>query len=304
MVKPLYIQKTGSVYFHADDNTPLTDLKPVLSQHCERRYRRIDRFTQLALIGAARCARQSLLPADTPLLLASGKGPASNNIAMQETLIKSLQPPMPVQFINAVSNSVGFYVMQDHNLAGQSLFVSREYHSFEAALRLASVDLAMLSSQTALLGVVDEITQPLSAQRKRLGLGHEVQLGEGSHWFLLSSELTEQSVAVISHCRLYPDFQALEIWLNNIGPGQIKVFFGQGMAARLRECCLSCLPDSTEIYTTAEALWDGLNAGAICSHLNEIDSDVVSDSSAGKGSLLLISCDNSHRFQATLVERV
>lgn len=292
MNRPIYIERVGSLYYDGSADGYQPELKALVQEECRGRYRRIDRFTQLALLGAIRCAGDLSLPTNTLLYLASGKGPAGNNIDIQRVIVADREPPMPVQFINAVSNSVSFYIMQDLALTGQNLFVSRELHAFEAALTLVSVDLEAQRSATALLGMVDEITHPLADQCSRLEVPPDTALGEGSHWFLCHAERPANALGAIRDNRFFIGLPSFSSWLSELAL-PCEIFYAHGIDDHTKGICQERLATNRGQRVSTENLWDGLSAGAIADFLATGQSQW----------LLTISCDGNERFHAILVER-
>lgn len=167
------------------DGQPEPSLDEALAAVCREKFRRIDRFIQLALLGSGRCAPGQALGSSCGLYLASATGQVSNNVAVQETLLRSGLLPKPFHFVNTLGSAAGYYVARNLQMTGQNLFVSRDESSFEAALELAAGDLEAGHLEQALLGVVEECPQPLAHQRARLFAAPERELAEGSHWLLL-----------------------------------------------------------------------------------------------------------------------
>ena len=175
-----------SHYFHpVAEGEALPNLDARLAPLCKERYRRIDRFIQLALLGSAECAQGQALQPGCALYISSGIGPVGNNIVVQETLWKLRKVPMPFNFVNTLGSSAGYYVAKNLGLSGQSLFISRRHGSLAAALACAEADLACGAVTQALVGVVEECTLPLSQHRQRQELAADAQLAEGSEWLLL-----------------------------------------------------------------------------------------------------------------------
>lgn len=189
------------------DDTMLPSLNDQLQQVCREPPRRIDRFVQLALLGSGRCAAGQALAPDCGVYLGSGFGPMSNNISTQQQLIRDQQIPKPFNFINTLGNSAGFYVAHNLDLSGQNFFISRPAASFTAALSVAIADLIAGVGAQALVGLVDEVTLPLSEHRQRRGLATDVIPAEASHWLLLQAG---GSSAITIELTRYADFRDLE----------------------------------------------------------------------------------------------
>jgi len=156
-----------------------------------RRVRRIDRYIELCLLGALRCAQERSLQAETGLFLASQNSALGSVIAVLESIFDEHYPPEPFDFVNTLGNSACFYVAQLLGLSGKSIALSREGFSFEAGLQHALLDLRSGQLQTALVGCVDEALLPLSPHRARITCDKERliegPLGENSSWLLLSN---------------------------------------------------------------------------------------------------------------------
>ena len=170
-----------------DSDNGLPSLEADLGELCREPFRRIDRFIQLALLGSARCIAGQMLRPECGIYLGSGLGPIGNNIVTQQQLIRDREIPKPFNFINTLGSSAGFYVAKNLGLSGQNLFISRRRASLEAVLNLAMADLQRGAVEQALVGVVEEVTLPLSVQRQRQELPATQSLAEGSHWLLLQS---------------------------------------------------------------------------------------------------------------------
>ena len=178
-----------SHYLHpVRDGEALPSLDASLREVCREPFRRIDRFIQLALLGSGRCAQGGNLVPDCGLYLGSGLGPMVNNIACQEQLVREHELPTPFSFINTLGNSAGYYVAKNLSLSGQNLFVSRRGASFTAVLEAALVDLECGAVSQALVGVVEEATEPFTEHRRRQGLAPGTPVAEGSHWLLLERD--------------------------------------------------------------------------------------------------------------------
>ena len=207
----------GDYYSAINDATPLQSLRDEVNTVCGERFRRIDRFIQLCLLGAARCAQGSDMEPKTGLYMGSRFAAISNTINVQQQMFMQGQLPKPAQFINTLSNSAGYYVARNLNLQDKNIFVSRGNGSLEAAMQLAQLDLDSGRIQQALVGVVDEGVQPTGLHCRRLGIDENTQLGEGSHWFLVRKDrnTADPVLATIEVATTLPDRSALSDWLDH-----------------------------------------------------------------------------------------
>lgn len=196
--------------YERDFPGPLEDLRRPLKRLCREHVRRVDRPIQLAMIGSALCVGERELAPDTGIYLASGLGPVASTAAVQEQMFTQGVFPKPVQFINTLANTAGFYVARNLGLHHQCLFVSRGYASFEAALELARDDLALGTVSAALVGMIDECTLPLGQHARRLRRRSAQRLAEGSAWLLLLAGTGNGELAEIGENRAEAQLECLD----------------------------------------------------------------------------------------------
>lgn len=210
------------------------DLKPLLKETLGQSVRRIDRFIQLALIGAASCvnsaqANGAELPTDTAVYLASGRGDMEITVEVQRDLFENAHAPKPLNFINTVSNAASFYIAQNLKLSGRNQFIASRHWAFEVALQAALLDLALGKTRSALVGVVDVIVPPLADHRQRLELDPATALAEGSHWLWLDNHsLAASSLGTIESVRTFIDKDELNTWVRSIRSEHIDLFCSGG----------------------------------------------------------------------------
>jgi hypothetical protein len=175
----LQIYACGDHHHTVDEALP--DLKAVTQQATGKPYRRIGRFIQLALIGAARCTQAQALPSDTAVYFASARGDLETTVEIMTQLFREGQTPKPLGFVNTVSNAACFYVAQLLGLQSRSNYVCNRYFAFENALQLAMLDLQCGTVTSALVASIDVATAPLHEHRQRLRMAANTLLAEGSH---------------------------------------------------------------------------------------------------------------------------
>jgi hypothetical protein len=203
----------GNYYAPVDEQPE--KIKPLLQQETGQKFRRIDRFIQLALLGASRCVNSIDLPASTAVYLTSGQGDLDVTIEVLEKIYQKGEPPKPLSFINTVSNAACFNIARHLGLQGKSSFVTGHYFSFERNLELAYLDFCTGVTKTALVGSVDICAVPLAQHRERIGVAERTVLGEGSHWWLLAEECEEvDRVAQLLAVRSFNDERQLQQWLD------------------------------------------------------------------------------------------
>jgi len=164
------------------------DLKEELKRLSGMVYRRIDHFIQLAILGAHKSAEPGSLDAGTAMFMTSGQGNVSVFDRMREQRYVQKQLPKPVDFINMLSNSAGFYVASHMGLGGKNLFLSHHRFPVQMALLAARTDLQLGRQNAVLVGGVDEWVPYPERSRKLLGVPETTPLGEGSNWLLLNAK--------------------------------------------------------------------------------------------------------------------
>lgn len=177
----------GGHYFQRlTDDYPSIDAR--VTAITRERYRRIDRFVQLALLGAAECVSGRQLAPGCGLYLSSGFGPINSNVLVQDAIHRDSRLPMPFSFVNTLGSSACYHVVKELNLTGEAVMVSRGNGSFSAALMCAYLDLASGLASQVLVGAVEECVLPGDRHRALLRLSDDVAIAEGSHWLLLERD--------------------------------------------------------------------------------------------------------------------
>ncbi len=218
----IYIHKIGSVNAQYGEEL---DVKAAWKAVSPKMIRRTDRFIQLSLLGAYEAIGDSTLEKDTALYMASGQGNLAVFKRLRDQRYINKQPPKPVDFINSLSNTAGFYVAQFFDLYGKNLNVSRQGLVVENTLLLAQVDLELGKEEQILLGGVDELQEPVSFTKRTLGLSDDTLLGEGSNWMLLSAQ-EEGSLASIDVVKKQMNITGVKEYLQGIDSA-CKIAFGQ-----------------------------------------------------------------------------
>lgn len=201
------------------NQSALMDLRSLIVPWVPQRIRRIDRYIELCLAGGLNCVAGRKLPASTGVYLASRGGAVHTPAAVMETIFSQRETPMPLHFVNTLGNTAGFYLTQLLQVSGNTLMVSQEHLSFEAALTHAWIDLNQHRIETALIGGFDEVALPFSHQAQRLDTPSATALTEGTHWILLGNSPspkmdtgnTEEIVMEMPH--YLPQLSQLGEWL-------------------------------------------------------------------------------------------
>lgn len=233
---PLQIYACGDQVHTATDELP--DLKAMTQDATGKAYRRIGRFIQLALIGAARCALGREAPASTAVYFASGRGDLEVTVDIMTQLFRDAQTPKPLAFVNTVSNAACFYVAQLLNLQSPSNYVCNRYFAFESALRLAQLDVRMGKQRSVLVGSVDAASAPLSDHRRRLHLAPDATVGEASHWLWLGpKDASRPRLGELIDVRHFDNRDALLQWIaqHSLADARCMLSAGQYIDAKTFE---------------------------------------------------------------------
>ena len=233
----IYIHNTGSLNLKEGDDF---DVKAALKEATGKPFRRTDRFIQMVLLGAYRAAGESKLDSETALYMASGQGNLAvfNRLRDQQYLLK--QPPKPVDFINSLSNTAGFYAAQLLDLHGKNLNLTQHGFVVYMTLLLAQNDLHVGAQEQVLVGGVDELLEPISFTKKFLGICGDQPLGEGSNWMLLN-RVEEGARAALDVVTEAMDLAGVKAYLAEVDK-RAKVAFG----LRCSEAEIDSITDGSE----------------------------------------------------------
>jgi len=199
MARPIYIHAAAALGPHGDtaraerrtlygDPAPL-ELKELVKTVVGVSLRQASHLVELAAIGSQLCIKRLPwpVPEDTAVYLGTGLAEVRKN----EAVFRQVMPPgaglaSPFDFINAANNMAAFYVAKLGNLRARNLTVTQEEYSYEWALHLAAADLRAGEYRQALVGGVDENSQPRAGHLRRFALRDDQPMGEGSGWLYLS----------------------------------------------------------------------------------------------------------------------
>lgn len=190
----------ASHYFEPLTGESYPSLDARVNALTRERYRRIDRFVQLALLGAVECVNGRQLATDCGVYLSSGFGPINSNVLVQDAIHRDLRLPMPFNFVNTLGSSACYHVVKELGLTSEAVMVSRGSASLSAALACAWLDLESGVASQVLVGAVEECVLPGERHRALLRLDDDVAIAEGSHWLLL--ERDERSGTPVSDSEL------------------------------------------------------------------------------------------------------
>lgn len=249
----IYIHKTSIVNFTEQTNK---DVKAACKKVAPALMRRTDRFIQLGLLGCAGIIDNGPLNSNTALYMATGQGNLSvfNRICAHH-YIEQL-PPKPVDFINSLSNTAGFYIAKFLGLNSKNLNVAQHGFVAENTLLLACNDLKLNREQQVLVGGVDELLMPLDFTKKFLGLSSGQSLGEGSNWMLLNANHERALATIEVNPRAMNDLE-IEYYLKQ-SQGDEQLAFGYRCPKTKREELLSIAKHSQFDYESECGFYETL----------------------------------------------
>ncbi|HEX2585987.1 MAG TPA: hypothetical protein VHL14_12700 [Steroidobacteraceae bacterium] len=293
MNKAIQIYASGDHYHQVQETLP--DLKELTQQVTGKSFRRIGRFIQLAMIGAARCTQLSV-PKNTAVYLSSGRGDLELTVEIMTELFLRSQTPKPLAFVNTVSNAACFYVAQLLGLKSRSNYVCNLHFAFESVLQLAATDLLLGNTTSALVGSIDVVTQPVNDHRQRLKLASDTTVGEGSHWLWLgTSDISKPRLGDLIAAEHFNEKEPLIEWIRQQSPEKLALSFGQHVNTTDQGILRSLITHEQVFdYRVNRAYYDCHSGAAIGEFLR---SDCLAQT------LLHINADRDGRYSVMLVNR-
>lgn len=293
--RSILIRSCGDYYADVRETPP--ELGPLVKEALGAPVRRVGRFVQLALIGAARCMAGGAAPTGTGVYLTSGRGDMEMTIDVMTQLYRDRITPRPLSFINTVSNAAGFYIAKQFQLHGRSAFVCNTHFSFEAALQLVMLDMETGMSAAALVGSVDIALAPLDVHRRRLRIAPETPVAEGSHWLLLEAVEAGALGPRLMSVEMLPDADALLLWMKAQVDDPASTVLACGQFADEEEIAeIAALAGVTRVfdYRSGRDFYDSQSGAAISAFL--------AGRPDGVRTLLHVNQDAEGRFAAFAVQ--
>ncbi len=211
MPKPDVLVRATGDYCAIVDGVP-PDVRTLTKDVTGKVVRRVGRFIQLGLIGAARCVGSAKLPPDTAVYLTSRRGDLEVTIEVMQELFRDGHAPKPLSFINTVSNAACYYVARHFELHGRSCFVGGGSFAFESALNLALLEMRAGVVRSALVGCVEIATDPLDVHRRRVGVGPDAVIAEASHWVWLEAGDGGRVLGGVDAAEVFAGLDELKGW--------------------------------------------------------------------------------------------
>jgi len=209
----IYIHQVGCINYKEDQSV---DLKAECKLVAPKFIRRTDDFIQLGILGVEQIAKKTQVNPKTALYLTSGQGNTGVFMRLCEQQLITKVPPKPVDFINSLSNTAGFYISQFLNLENKNNNLSHRGFVVEMGLLLAKSELLLNKEEWILLGGVDQLLPSDDFNRCILGLDESIPLGQGSNWMLLNKS-SKAALARIDLTNKELDKTQLKTYLKQLG---------------------------------------------------------------------------------------
>jgi hypothetical protein len=215
-------EQAAYIYGTAAHVWPVKESQPDLSAQIQaawgKRFRRVNHFIELAMVGAKSCLAQLQEPlaSDCDVYVATEQGNVASVASIIEALFKHQESPMPLEFLNVPNNMAGFYIAQGLGLHSSNLTIAHRAFPFETALDIAMFNIATSykTNARALVGGVEECAYPLAQHRQRMGIPADTLLAEGSSWLYMGNE-SQYALATCEWVKFFPDYNALQTYLQN-----------------------------------------------------------------------------------------
>ncbi|VAW90099.1 hypothetical protein MNBD_GAMMA17-1634 [hydrothermal vent metagenome] len=295
MYKKIGIYATSNYHHNITNNLP--SLKEQVKEACGQNIRRIDRLTQLALIGACQCNKQVAIPPQTSLYLVSMYGAFNNSLTIFKQMYQETLPPGPLKFVNTVGNAACFHISKQLALDSSSLFISRSHFLLEACIKLAHLDLSARQTTTALIGLVTEARHSIDIHRQGLNT-EEATPKEVSQWMLLSYDMPGlEPMAKIIHVKEPMRFSELLAWIKmqfeQQNAYQVHLMISSNATSKKHSEVASQL--GTAIKQTITSIQDSCHTLDIFNFIEQ--------KATGPTLLIYIDTDNRDRWSAISIEK-
>lgn len=184
-MKDVYIEDFS--YILTNQKIPTNEIKEELEIKSGQKYRRINRYIILALAGIYNMPGIKEVDEKCALLVGTRNGCITETINMLDQIHNNSLLPMPFTFIASSTNMVNFHVAQSLGLNGSNFTLSNRYSPFTIALDSAYFDITDSKINSALVGCVDEIAEPIEKFKERVNIGTQ-EIREGSFWVKISTK--------------------------------------------------------------------------------------------------------------------
>jgi hypothetical protein len=181
--------------------------------------RQASHLVKMGVIGVIQCRKQIASQLDSSAAIYVGTG--LGEMDKCRGLFDQVMPPTsgmasPFDFISSSSNIAAFYAAKILGLSTRNLTISQDEFSFEYALKLAIDDLRAGAYNQAFVGGLDERSDVIDYQLRRMQIADNQILGEGCGWLYLKTN-AEGALASIEDITFLRDDNITESsWVNAV----------------------------------------------------------------------------------------
>lgn len=180
------------------------DLKTLIPDANMRR--RMSPIVKMGVATAIECLNSSPINPVDAIITATGLGCLTDSEKFLKSIIDNNEQLInPTPFIQSTFNTIGGMIAVLTNNHGYNMTYSHRETSFESAL-LDTVLLLNEGTQNILIGAADEMTSTQTKIMERMGFfKNDVTPKEGAHFFVISSQSNEKTIAVLEKVYLGTD---------------------------------------------------------------------------------------------------
>ena len=230
----MYIQRAS--VFTTDPATTVKELQGELKQYTDYYFRRINKFIILTLLGIHQCINHKSVPTSTAVFLTTESGNMYDTETVLNQMYHDHEFPMPINFINTMSNTASFYAAQSIGAESRNLTLSAKAFSFERGLELARCDLELGAVSSLLVGGVDVMTFSLKQLKEKFGSTiDQYTLVEGSAWLYITRDRTGASGEILDIKSFTHREQALA-WLEGCPKEKSAIAFSTPLSDSEKAC--------------------------------------------------------------------
>lgn len=181
--------------------------------------RQASHLVKMGVIGVIQCRKQITSQLDNSAAIYVGTG--LGEMDKCRGLFDQVMPPTsgmasPFDFISSSSNITAFYAAKILGLSTRNLTISQDEFSFEYALKLAIDDLLAGAYSQAFVGGLDERSDVIDYQLRRMRIGDNQILGEGCGWLYLNTESDGALGSIEDIVFLHTNNITESSWINDI----------------------------------------------------------------------------------------
>jgi hypothetical protein len=213
----------------------------LLQQTTNLKFRRASRFSSAVLAGALTCLKNTN-EKNFKIFFGTSNGDVQSVVNSQNSIFLEKRFPLPFSFINTLSGTSLFLLLQHLGQDTLGLNVTHSYFAFEEALSLAFTE--QKNDEYALIGVCDLWYEPFDKASEQL----DKNSSEFSSWLLLKKDEK-------SYVKFFADFDELTCEVRNSGCKNLyfSPYFTDGERDFLKKTATLMVSDAPATITNQSA---------------------------------------------------